>query len=58
MQEQEDEGAQEDEKVDTKTLKLPMRKNIKPQTSSLDAEYEEIRKIELMYEKEVKMKEI
>jgi hypothetical protein len=58
VQEQEDEGAQEDEKVDTKTLQLPMRKNIKPQTSSLDAEYEEIRKIELMYEKEVKMKEI
>jgi len=37
---------------------MPIRKTQKPQITELESEFEEIRKIELMFEKEQKQKEI
>jgi len=57
-QEEEGEDAEEDEVDDIRTMTLPARKNAKVQATDIDNEFAQIRKIELIYEKEQKKKEI
>lgn len=58
---EEDEGEKDEdaeEEFDVKTMTLPARKNAKVQSTDIDSEFAKIRKIELIYEKEQKKKEI